>query len=87
VSDECPPLTVRLEIRRTVEASWYPELLHADRAVPVERELIPAAEVLRMVGGVFGRLAGHLEDVFERMDFPAGLAMAHERLDALYGNG
>jgi hypothetical protein len=22
-----------------------------------------------------------------RMDFPAGLAMAHQRLDALYGNG
>jgi indolepyruvate decarboxylase len=34
-----------------------------------------------------GESASYIEVVGGRMDFPAGLAMAHERLDALYGNG
>jgi indolepyruvate decarboxylase len=34
-----------------------------------------------------GEAASCIEVVGGRMDFPAGLAMAHERLDALYGNG
>ena len=31
--------------------------------------------------------ASYIEVVGGRMDFPAGLAMAHQRLDAMYGNG
>ena len=34
-----------------------------------------------------GESASYIEVVGGRMDFPAGLAMAHRRLDALYGNG
>ena len=34
-----------------------------------------------------GESASYIEVVGGRMDFPAGLAMAHDRLDALYGNG
>jgi indolepyruvate decarboxylase len=34
-----------------------------------------------------GESASYIEVVGGRMDFPAGLAMAHQRLDALYGNG
>ncbi len=34
-----------------------------------------------------GESASYIEVVGDRMDFPAGLAMAHQRLDALYGNG
>ena len=34
-----------------------------------------------------GDSASYIEVVGGRMDFPAGLAMAHHRLDALYGNG
>src|SRR6185369_6801719 len=34
-----------------------------------------------------GESACYIEVVGGRMDFPAGLAMAHERLDAMYGNG
>jgi indolepyruvate decarboxylase len=34
-----------------------------------------------------GELASYIEVVGGRMDLPAGLAMAHQRLDALYGNG
>jgi indolepyruvate decarboxylase len=34
-----------------------------------------------------GESASYIEVVGGRMDFPAGLAMAHGRLDALYGNG
>jgi indolepyruvate decarboxylase len=34
-----------------------------------------------------GQSASYIEVGGGRMDFPAGLAMAHERLDALYGNG
>jgi len=33
-----------------------------------------------------GESASYIEVVGGRMDFPAGLAMAHQRLDALYGN-
>jgi indolepyruvate decarboxylase len=34
-----------------------------------------------------GESASYIEVAGGRMDFPAGLAMAHERLGALYGNG
>src|SRR5262249_4747316 len=34
-----------------------------------------------------GESASYIEVVGGRMDFPAGLAMAHQRLDAMYGNG
>jgi indolepyruvate decarboxylase len=34
-----------------------------------------------------GESASYIEVVSGRMDFPEGLAMAHKRLDALYGNG
>jgi TPP-dependent 2-oxoacid decarboxylase len=34
-----------------------------------------------------GESASYIEVVGSRMDFPAGLAMAHERLDAMYGDG
>jgi indolepyruvate decarboxylase len=34
-----------------------------------------------------GESASYIEVVGGRMDFPAGLAMAHQRLDALYGDG
>ena len=34
-----------------------------------------------------GESASYIEVVGGRMDLPAGLAMAHQRLDALYGNG
>ena len=34
-----------------------------------------------------GESASYIEVVGGRMDFPAGLAMAHQRLDARYGNG
>jgi indolepyruvate decarboxylase len=34
-----------------------------------------------------GESASYIEVVGGRMDFPAGLALAHKRLDALYGNG
>jgi len=34
-----------------------------------------------------GESASYIEVVGGRLDFPAGLAMAHQRLDALYGNG
>src|SRR4051794_34520915 len=34
-----------------------------------------------------GESAVYIEVVGGRMEFPAGLAMAHQRLDALYGNG
>jgi indolepyruvate decarboxylase len=34
-----------------------------------------------------GESASYIEVVGGRMDFPAGLAMAHQRLDALYANG
>jgi indolepyruvate decarboxylase len=34
-----------------------------------------------------GESACYIEVVGGRMDFPAGLAMAHRRLDAMYGNG
>ncbi|HMD61330.1 MAG TPA: thiamine pyrophosphate-dependent enzyme [Opitutaceae bacterium] len=34
-----------------------------------------------------GESASYIEVVGGRMDVPAGLAMAHQRLDALYGNG
>jgi hypothetical protein len=33
-----------------------------------------------------GESASYIEVVGGRMDFPAGLAMAHERLNAMYGN-
>jgi indolepyruvate decarboxylase len=33
-----------------------------------------------------GESASYIEVVTDRMDFPAGLAMAHQRLDAMYGN-
>jgi indolepyruvate decarboxylase len=33
-----------------------------------------------------GESASYIEVVGGRMDFPAGLAMAHQRLDAMYGN-
>jgi indolepyruvate decarboxylase len=32
-------------------------------------------------------LASYIEVVGHRMDFPAELAMVHQRLDALYANG
>src|SRR5262249_28047498 len=34
-----------------------------------------------------GESASYIEVVGGKMDFPAGLAMAHQRLDAMYGNG
>ena len=34
-----------------------------------------------------GESASYIEVVGGRMDLPAGLAMAHQRLDAMYGNG
>ena len=34
-----------------------------------------------------GESASYIEVVGGRMDFPAGLAAAHQRLDAMYGNG
>jgi indolepyruvate decarboxylase len=34
-----------------------------------------------------GEPASYIEVVGARMDFPAGLAMAHQRLDAVYSNG
>jgi indolepyruvate decarboxylase len=34
-----------------------------------------------------GESACYIEIAGGRMDLPAGLAMAHERLDALYANG
>jgi indolepyruvate decarboxylase len=34
-----------------------------------------------------GESASYIEVVGGRMDFPAGLTMAHQRLDAMYGNG
>jgi hypothetical protein len=34
-----------------------------------------------------GESASYIEVVGGRMDFPAGPAMAHQRLDAMYGNG
>jgi indolepyruvate decarboxylase len=34
-----------------------------------------------------GESASYIEVVGGRMDFPAGLAMAHQRLDAMYGDG
>jgi hypothetical protein len=34
-----------------------------------------------------GESASYIEVVGGRMDLPAGIAMAHRRLDALYGNG
>jgi indolepyruvate decarboxylase len=34
-----------------------------------------------------GESASYIEVVGGRMDFPAGLAVAHQRLDAMYGNG
>jgi len=40
-----------------------------------------------MARAATGESACYIEIVAERMDFPAGLAMAHERLDALYANG
>jgi hypothetical protein len=33
-----------------------------------------------------GESASYIEVVVGRMDFPAGLVAAHQRLDALYGN-
>ena len=33
-----------------------------------------------------GESAHYIEVVGGRMDFPAGLAMAHQRLDAMYAN-
>jgi len=33
-----------------------------------------------------GESASYIEVVGGRMDLPAGLAMAHQRLDAMYGN-
>ena len=34
-----------------------------------------------------GESASYIEVVGDRLDFPPGLAMAHQHLDALYGNG
>jgi indolepyruvate decarboxylase len=34
-----------------------------------------------------GESASYIEGLGGRMDFPAGLALAHQRLDALYANG
>ena len=34
-----------------------------------------------------GESANYIEVVGDRLDFPPGLAMAHQHLDALYGNG
>jgi indolepyruvate decarboxylase len=34
-----------------------------------------------------GESACYIEVVGSKMDFPAGLAFAHDRLDALYANG
>ena len=34
-----------------------------------------------------GESASYIEVVGGKMDFPAGLAMAHQRLDAMYANG
>ena len=34
-----------------------------------------------------GESASYIEVVGDRLDFPQGLAMAHQHLDALYGNG
>ena len=34
-----------------------------------------------------GESASYIEVVGDRLDFPRGLAMAHQHLDALYGNG
>jgi indolepyruvate decarboxylase len=33
-----------------------------------------------------GESASYIEVVTGEMDFPAGLAMAHQRLDAMYAN-
>jgi len=34
-----------------------------------------------------GESASYIEVVGDRLDFPPGLAMAHQHLDVLYGNG
>jgi indolepyruvate decarboxylase len=39
-----------------------------------------------LVRAATGESASYIEVVGGRMDFPAGLAMAHRRLDAMYGN-
>jgi indolepyruvate decarboxylase len=40
-----------------------------------------------LAGAATGESASYIEVVGGRMDFPAGLALAHQRQGALYGNG
>jgi indolepyruvate decarboxylase len=63
------------------------EPFHASRGWFTEKVTTLGELDAALARAATGESASDIEVVGGRMDFPAGLAMAHRRLDALYGNG
>ena len=66
-------------VERALEAN--PDWIYNDLA-PWNYHALPAA----LARAATGESASYIEVVGGRMDLPAGLAMAHQRLDAMYAN-